>query len=150
MSCSLTNKMMRTVIPLSPALRGDNGDLRETIHKELRKKYCTKTPFSEDGYIDAIVKFDVTGNKIDQSGLVMYSVVFYYTLYKPRIGEIVSGRVCSLTNSAVLVEVKNIVKVVVNTPTPLNVKRDDVIENIELTNVEFTKNLFNCIGRIKG
>jgi DNA-directed RNA polymerase subunit E'/Rpb7 len=138
--------MMRTVIPLSPAL---TGDLRETIHTELKKKYCTKTPFSDQGYIENIVKFDVVGNKIDQSGLVLYNVVFHYTLYKPSIGDIVSGRVCSLTNSAVLVEVKNIVKVVVNTPTPLNVKRDDVLSNIELTNVEFTKNIFNCIGKVR-
>jgi DNA-directed RNA polymerase subunit E'/Rpb7 len=118
--------------------------------KELTKKYVsTGVPISiEEGYVETIYDIKPIDNLIDYDGNIVYKLEFSYTCYIPVVGSISDAKVCIITEKALLVDVRNILKVIIpRYDKSKGYKKGDTI-SIKITAIEIRNNAYNCVGSV--
>ncbi len=147
MKHSSPNGSRTEYITINPAFVSSKYDI---FMNELTKKYIsTGIPISiKEGYVENINSITVLDNLIDYDGNIVYKIHFSYNCYKPVLNSIEQVKICIITESALLVDIKNILKIIIpQYDKTKGYKKGDLI-TIKITAIEIKNNAYNCVGVI--
>lgn len=147
-------------ICIEPRFIDDN--VPHQIEKKIKEKYvnkCNKTY----GYVLDVQDIEIIDNKISRTGgNVFYTVKCKISSLKPQIGSRYVGNVCMIYEAGIFVDVQDKFKVLIPSDTLEGYKYDSEEEffkkkgkvikeeseiKLEITNVEFSDGIYNCIGK---
>lgn len=131
---------------------------------EQTKNECTE----EYGYVILIVKLlRILGNIVTSSNSdIIFNIEFVAETLLPKIGDIFNGTVCLIFDRGIFVTVQNKLKVLIpivnlqgyeyikhiqsyykNETLNKSIQKGDSLV-FEITNIQYSKNNFNCIGKL--
>ena len=122
-------------------------DIKQEISKYVSKKYKNKC-FNEHGYIINIKSIDhFECTKINYNGMLKFTIIITIEYVKPTKNEIYKGRVITLHDEAIMINVDHLFNVMIEKKYIVNqdIQLEDII-TAEILDIEFNQQ-FNCIGK---